>query len=246
MTIHAVVVPCDETRPLICQEIPEDMDDPLEGLTTELNSDLKVEDVRQTLLLRTSSSSSDAGLVAYNVAVSEDQMLGIKNVRATRLALACGKFSLKLHGNVLLVRCSFSSRANLSTDEVFGACCISFDLRPDIQKEMFESTSYIEQYDYQTPPSIPDWLGNALRNNYHDQVVLDKLANVMMEGIVDENQSDSEGDNDSSSDSSSISVDKNTGTEFETNENLTKRQFVTKVPLCLHCRRPASNLCREC
>jgi len=269
MTVLAVIVPADESRPLLEQEISEDMDDHLESLTRSLQQEtgMIVEDVRQTLLLR-STSSGEAGLLAYHVTTTTTvpagttmSFLEMKNVRATRLAMACGKFSCKFYGTVLLVRSSLSSRQNLRIGEVLGACCISLDLRPSVQQELLpQSTtkSLFDEYSNKMPPPVPTWLGNALKQNYHDQVAIDKLADVMKPRNMDDDDSERSSDDDDDDDdgeksntrASETSTDNLGSTLAEPNAHNTdpkrKRQFVTKQPLCLHCRRPASTLCPNC
>jgi len=211
MTVLAVIVPADESKPLLEQEISEDMDDHLESLTRTLQQEtgMIVEDVRQTLLLR-STCSGEAGLMAYHVtttavpAGTTMSCLETKNVRATRLAMACGKFACKFYGTVLLVRSSLSARQNLRIDEVLRACCISLDLRPSVQQEMLpQSTttkSLFDEYSNKIPPPVPIWLGNALKQNYHDQVAIDKLADVMKPRNMDDDDSESSSDDDDDDD----------------------------------------------
>ena len=59
---------------------------------------------------------------------------------------------------------------DLFVDEIYGAACISPDLRPDIQESLCSS---------ETICLIPEWLANAAQQNYHDTVTISRLASVM-------------------------------------------------------------------
>lgn len=243
MTVTAVVIPMNEAKPLESYSISTDMDEPLEQFLPNLQEpDTIVEDVRQDLLLRT-TSDGEPGLVAYNVAPPQYQEIQCKNTRATRLAMACGKFSTKLFGNVLLVRTSLSSRTNLTVNEVFGACNISVDLRYSMQKEMYKAAGADKE-----PPPVPEWLGNALQQNYHDQVVLNRLADVMRMRELNEGDDgdDNEDDSDQGDGNSTSEVRLTSGSKAAPSSASTPRQFITKQPLCLYCRRPADKLCGIC
>ena len=84
--------------------------------------------------------------------------------------------------------------------------------------------------------NIPEWLLHAAKHNYHDGAVLAKLASAMQ---AREDDNDEDDDDDSNSDSSS---------SVHSAKDLTEQaaMLATKVPLCLHCRRPASELCPGC
>jgi hypothetical protein len=97
------------------------------------------------------------------------------------------------------------------------------------------------------------WLKNAAQQNYHDAAAVARMAHVMKHDKNDVEMDDDDNDDDddeSSSDSSKTSNDEEVdGVVKETitaNNNKPKREFVAKSPLCLHCRRPADNLCPDC
>ena len=295
-TVSALVIPMDESQPIYSLSIPASPisasagngDDDLEMLTRTLQQEDSnslpsaaatiVRDVRQRLLVR-SSANGTAGLYAFDVPLlgatadateengEEDAIVSTQyNIRATRLAMACGLFSCcQSWGNVLLVRASISSRVHLGekdgdngADEegIYGACCISPDLRRPIQQQL-HNTNDNQQYS----KAIAAWLGNAHQQNYHDTLVLSQLAKVMTTVRSDVSLEDSDHDKDDSqghdSDSSSPSsaatrqLDPATGS---TNANSSSsasaksnaRTFVTRQPLCLHCRKPANTLCSVC
>ena len=48
----------------------------------------------------------------------------IKNVRATRLAMACGHFSYQLYGTCVLVRTTLTCREDLSLQDVYGVVSV--------------------------------------------------------------------------------------------------------------------------
>jgi hypothetical protein len=284
-TVSAVVVPMDESKPLYSVAIPASFfgNDDLEAFTRNLqesndNNNSLLEgnpNIRQRLLVRTAADGT-AGLYAYDVLLHESSqekdLLALNNVRATKLAMACGQFSCcKSWGNALLVRASIASRVDLDIydDGIHQACCISPDLRTSIQQQIQDHNNGTGNNsinnEHSTVKRVPTWLGNALQQNYHDKAVLGKLAEVMTiaGGQVSVDESDDDDDDgqgtDSESPSSSpsharqptptiiISMDAHSSvstTTTTTKSNMTK--FVTKQPLCLHCRRPANTLCAEC
>jgi hypothetical protein len=266
-TVAAVVVPADESKPLYSVFIPASVvgTDDWEALTRNLQESSLllgvVPNIRQRLLVR-SCDNGTAGLYAYDVLPEASQenhdLVSQKNVRATRLAIACGLFACcKAWGNVLLVRASIAFRLDLDIHEhgIYRACCISPDLRKSIQKQIQNDN----KKQHSTEVQVSAWLGNALQQNYHDKTVLSKLAEVMTttggDVSVDETNDDDDGDSQSSSDSESqfshpSNADQPTPTSddvfFSPSTKSYKTKFVTKRPLCLHCRRPANTLCSNC
>jgi hypothetical protein len=247
-TIFAVLVPFNETKPLESLSIAQSPDEAIESCVIEYQEHgIPVEDVRQMLLLRP-SPRGDAGLYAYDIVTEQEKQQHIRNIRATRLAMACGLFSRKLFGNVLLIRSTVRCRENLRVEDVYGACC-SADLRPDIQRELCTTSEKL------TACQVPSWLGNALQDNYHDSAVLDKLADVMATNSIDSDgsNSDTESHGDSSDEgkgpkesASKKLVIAQPPSEQQATEPVGQKQTVTRQPLCIHCRRPASTLCSGC
>jgi hypothetical protein len=207
--------------------VPYRDEEPLQSLDLDYKTlDDSTADVRKTLLLRPSDAAP--GLYVHHG-------VGEPNLRATRLSMACGLFSLRLHGNVILSR---SGGVDLSVKDVDASCCLGPDLRSTVLAELVGATS---PSDYTA--QVPDWIGNATLQNYHDRPVLARLATAMKEdNVSDRESSSSDSDDDSESDLQSPSVPD----ESSSNDLLPQRQFITKIPLCLHCRRPASTLCSGC
>jgi len=219
--LTVVLVPWESSRPLQTLEI--DIDHALdETLANKIAPDKhSMLNVIKTLLVRPSDHSP--GLYAHHL---PDQ--NQPNVRATRLAMACGLFAMRLRGDVVL---SLSARqSSLAIEDVECACCISQDLRPCILAELSPSGVSL---------SVPEWLGNASRSNYHDAAVLKRLAEVMKPTSGNDDNS-SEGDEHNKS-SRSDDID-----TTQDEKICITREFVTTVPLCLHCRRPALHLCEVC
>ena len=258
--VLAVLVPQDDSQPLKSILIPKSPNEDLEQLTKDIQeANTTIDDVRQKLLLRPSSNGS-AGLYAFVVVPTARERPSTKNVRATRLAMSCGHFSYQLYGNCLLVRTSLASREDLEVNDVHGACFISPDLRSSLQQEIQSS---LFDGKCQSSTVVPSWLGDALQQNYHDVSVLSRLAAVMTETADDdddedddeEESSDSGSENDKSNDSQGSNKEKNppnvtnpapADPNMPATEPPRPKQFVTKQPLCIHCRRPASTLCEGC
>jgi len=170
------------------------------------------------------------GLYAYCNKTDEDLKEGLNraNIRATRLAMACGLLSQRFYGNVLLVR-GFGGRwVDLSLGEIKGAACTSPDLREAIQAEVAKTGLQLIE-------TIPSWLADAAQQNYHDKAALDQVARAM---DFDVTRSESESSEESESDSDSIDSD--------TKLQISSSEFVAKSSLCLHCRALANSLCPDC
>jgi hypothetical protein len=181
----------------------------------------KATSIRLSLLIRPTADRGP-GLYAYSACQ------GTPNIRATRLAMACGLLSLRFQGDVLLFRHFGTS---LSLSNVYGAACVSPDLRPCIQQELGSNTP------------IPRWLIQAAQQNYHDAAVLREFAQVMTE-TSPKKQNRAEritlgADCDCDEDGG------NRDAIDDANDDTTP-QFIAKSPLCLECRRSSNVLCPDC
>lgn len=79
----------------------------------------------------------------------------------------------------------------------------------------------------------PEWATNASKQNYLDESAISMLAEVMKGNHLDRNEIDP-------------ITDHSCGSRGEESPGLTEKEYVTKTPLCLQCRRPATSLCQEC
>lgn len=286
-TITVVLVPCDSSVPLQSHELSWDVNI-IEDVQL---ADTSLKDIHRLLLSSSSKSSSKAedpgnvveipllrplqdspGLYAYyrynphdDVDNGDDdsttQQQQSPNVRATRLAMMCGLLSMRLSGDVVLVR-SHPTRQprwyRLAVDDVCAACTVSPDLRNNVQDDLKQQD---KDQVVPTGPQIgstPDWLLNAAQQNYHDAAAVARMAEVMKtdkmgsdatddnEGKEDGSDSDttSESDDNDDGDDSDHKISSDAPTKFPAGVNA--REFVAKRPLCLHCRRPASDLCPDC
>lgn len=207
----AVLIPGDDASPLQSLLVPAE-----ERFATIIDPKNAI-NVIQSLLIR--PTSEQPGLYGHHDPSAT--AMTHPNVRATRLAMACGLFSYRFHGDVIVSR-----GRHLAVDEIFSACCVSPDLRACLSLTV----------------TIPEWLGNACRDNYHDADVLSRLAQVM-------NRPSEADENEDFDARSTASEDDPSGRDDKANPSsadIAKSEFVTKVPLCLHCRRPAFTLCPDC
>lgn len=213
-----------------------------------LLDDEQIQNVISTLLVRSE------GLYAHHNPTDCSSRCE-PNVRATRLAMACGLFSMRLRGNVIVSR----SGRTLDVEDISAAACGSYDLRRTILEELL-----LGKDDYYFPTALPLWMANASRENYHDAAVLRRLATVMTNAsnTTCSNQPDDDEDYESSSSGCDVENEKNSWNSPSGGGNKgqettafaitiqqapsTRRTFVTTVPLCLECRRPASELCPNC
>jgi len=269
-----VLIPCDDSQPLqplwveseadIAKRVLLQHDEIMLAL-----DEMMLQNVIGTLLVRSE------GLYAHHNPTDSRSISSCgepqppqPNIRATRLAMACGRLSLRLRGNVIVSR----RLRTLQVEEISAAACASYDLRRPILEQLLLSLQ--EQTTNPaaiTTAAIPLWLTNASRENYHDAAVLQRLATVMTKiSSDDSNQPDDHNDDDESSsnsggcddgietslNSAAAGDDDDISAEIERQEAFATtrhqepspkaRSFVTTVPLCLECRRPASDPCPNC
>jgi len=237
------------------------------------------DDYLEIPLLRPRSGGDDdddvPGLYAYSNAVPHEERGGVQNVRATRLAMACGLLSLRFYGPVLLVRSSGASRwADLSASEIRGAACVSPDLRPSIQRRCLAVASsataagmVVPGADGGDPPTgtgigadaaaaaagaVPGWLADAAMRNYRDGAELRKVISAMNPAAGGAaggggNRSDIDSDGCDDDETADDAMDPPEGAcAPPPRADVTTTEFVTKTPLCIHCRRSSSELCESC
>jgi hypothetical protein len=241
--VEVVVIPFDTSQPLYSINVAavEDRDtednkslaSPHIRVTQVLTSIIEPEipeNVVPTLLLR--QRNDVASLYAFH---DPSQNREWPNIHATRLAIACGLFSFRFHGNVVLVRGTIHNLQPLELNDILSACCISPDLRDSTLAALVE----VKSHDIATT-AVPEWIGNACRYNYQDVLVLRKLADVMNSpSVFDDDEENVE----------NCTSEASNGHVSPTHDKIVTpkpREFVTKVSLCLHCRRPSSTLCSTC
>ncbi len=200
-----------------------------------------------------------AGVYVHHISTighSQQPSSSKANLRATCLSMACGLHSKRFYGDVYLSRLGYFvvenemklMNSSIVSQEVEVAC-ITPDLRDDIictlrndkNKGMFSDIT-ADALD------LPSWLTEASRNNYEDSGALSVLAQVMKRENNNENEKledeDADGDNEETSTENEVS--KCVDASNENDETNVGRTFITRVPLCLHCRRPADTLCPNC
>ena len=271
MTFTVVLVPFDNSQPLESHDVMLDEDD--EDLIEKFNVLIdganehrhhKAMDVLMMPLIRPQegdyTQSEIPGLFAYyHKDFSEhDERQGLAsskaNIRATRLAMACGLLSIRFYGNILLVRSRSALGGdkrweNLEVSDLIGPCCVSPDLRHEIQEQIVELLP---------ARNVPDWIAGAAQQNYHDAAAMAQLASVMNLAGQDQQQRN-DGDDEDDSDADSDGSDRDDGAGVASanqqvpdsslsapDETQQSRTFVTKRPLCLHCRGLSSCLCQQC
>jgi hypothetical protein len=287
-SISVVLIPCDLSLPLQCHEVSwnngqKERDDAAichrqetalsdiqkllmmrcNGNERDLQFDGGDHDVFEIPLLRPFHDSP--GLYAYHLhsysaTMSTSQLA---NVRATRLALACGLLSMRLWGDVLISR-SHPTRQprwfSLTVEELHDACVMSPDLRRSLLSELKrqmqgKDASISEDAAASHSTGTPNWLLNAAQQNYHDAAAIARLAQVMRfdqdEHEVVDNLSQECDDTDNEDDSNSQDEKDDDQTRADDSpthptRSVVPTEFIAKSPLCLHCRRPTTELCPEC
>jgi hypothetical protein len=144
-----------------------------------------------------------------------------ENIRATRLAMACGLFRLRFYGNVVAVRSGAVASSgqrwyDLDAKDLMGPCCVSPDLRYRIQQAVAAETTHgiVVQVNQNIEDEkevtnrilessslrLPDWLADAAQQNYQDGAALAQLALVMNISAEQEEESDTEEESDDTDD----------------------------------------------
>ena len=208
--------------------------------TTDLQQVVTHDDWKRTLLLRPTQSTpgvfvyhwicSNEGVLKLSNSTTESPLVVLPpNIRATRLAMACGLLSVRLYGTVLIGRDHHTHTTAgpelMVSDFVWATSRV--DLRP-----MNKTWNTIS-------PPPPTWLSNAAMHNYHDQEVLQYLEHVMKRPKQDNNESEEEEVDDDDDDEEEEEEDSE-------GDKVPVTFSVLHVPLCLHCRRPANDLCEHC
>ena len=274
-TIHisVVVIPSNETKLLESHQLSWDLNSSSDdnnknnegnSFRSNICSLLQDTDYLETPLLRPRGDDENqnfvatAGLYAYYNNARQSQ----NNIRATRLAMACGLLAKRFRGDVLLIRSfGYGTFEDLSVKEVLGACELSPDLRISTQQEMKIMMQTVNHHDdddddhdndddatctISSPP--PAWLLDAAQQNYHDGAAMAKVVSAFKTNDNDDDD-DSSSDSDSSDDND---VDSHNKVECKATSTTTtvkasySNEFIAKSPLCLHCRGPTDNLCGGC
>ncbi|KAL7451826.1 hypothetical protein ACHAWC_003608 [Mediolabrus comicus] len=238
--VHIVKIPWDDAIPLAVEEIRTD-DDNNFGDVVPSHLQSRVEEQKavlvETALCRITNDVP--GLYAYSFSCLSPSAPIHPNIRATRLAMACGLHSQRFTGDVYIGRrgyCDTKLRNfDLCLSHVQNACIYS----PDIRAETLAALLSVDGDNVDA--SSPEWLENAAQMNYHDGANLAALANAMTrtDTVVDDKEEDC--DDESATVSSSCSED---GDEITSSNQ--EQKALTQIPLCWHCRGPASTLCEGC
>ena len=237
--VHIVKISWDDSLPLTVEEIlyndgggvgtntsnkPEQQFGDLIPSYLQLRAEEQNAVLVTTALLRNSEIA--VGMYAYSLSNISHAATSHPNIRATRLAMACGLHSQRFTGDVYIGRLGYQHRKlmnlNLSIHAVQNAC----ERSPDLRHETLAA------FNIDGDVSSPEWLENAAQMNYHDGASLSALANAMTRAEI------SDDDEESDEVASSCSDD--------TTSSMQEQTVLTKIPLCWHCRGPASTLCPGC
>lgn len=248
LSLLFVVIPADEALPLESPSLRFSQGANLSVLLEQQASLRLGDSIKLAPLILAGSDDDSAGLYAYS---SVPTHAFPKNVRATRLAMACGKLNFRCHGDALLFRSNVGrGNTDLTIDEIYGAACISCDLRPQIQAALKREQDIV---------NVPEWLVNAAQQNYHDAATLSRLASVMCKsGNCTRNKRDEYSDDESESSSDDGKEEEEQRIIEKTDKESvcdgavalsarnTAKHFVAGTSLCLHCRGPSAFLCPDC
>jgi hypothetical protein len=171
----------------------------------------------------------------------EDNNYGC-NVRATTLAMACGRYGIRFYGDVYVVMTtitsflgadddddSFNFDCNIFPEDLFIACHTP-DVRSKIILELFDQ--------FVGPPfssAVPSWILQAPSINYHERSCLLLLQRAMR------NTDDPELSKESDQSGDGVSLSKHTQNKIDLLDSLS-----TTPTFCIHCRQPARSLCQKC
>jgi hypothetical protein len=164
------------------------------------------------------------------------------NVRATTLAMACGRYGIRFYGEVYVVMTtttsflgaqddddSFNFDCTIFPEDLFIACSTP-DVRRKIILELFDP--FIgSPFDN----SVPSWILQAPSINYHERSCLLLLQRAMT------NTDDPEPSKVSERIGDGISLSHHTQSKIDLHDS-----SYTTPTFCLHCRQPARSLCQKC
>mmetsp|Transcript_165 Transcript_165/g.316 ORF Transcript_165/g.316 Transcript_165/m.316 type:complete len:678 (+) Transcript_165:180-2213(+) len=261
LTLTIVNIPCDETAPVTEESIILRSSDSHGGDVIPAHLQTTNAIIDATPLIRmshpnanekgtsTPSIESLAGLYAYSTSsTSHSLSSAVPNIRATRLAMACGCHSHRFVGDVWIGRLGYLpggtggyvlANLDLSLEDIEFGSLYSPDLRNDFVHDMMQQSKKVNG-----DVRVPEWLGNASQKNYHDGASLAALAVAMTREDECSDQDDSSSSTCSSANSSTNDDATNDNDNRPTKKN--SSTMLTEITLCLHCRGPASTLCEGC
>lgn len=224
--------------------------------------------VRRTLLLR--PTQDRPGLVAWHLptrfwntadAIHSDRRAK-KNRRATCLAMTCGLWRqrCRFHGPVLV---DFQRAPGANDNNTAAQYAESTSLlralhqvaeagavySPDDRLWKNINPTRLADDDASCFEMVRSWILQATRENYHDQETVQRWAQITT--TKNRRRRGVEEEEEDSSSSDRCDDDEQDGPDesevaLSPNNHQVKLEFVTQEPLCVHCRRPTSNLCEGC
>ena len=197
MMVHIVKISWDDSVPLIVEEINDDgSGDDGSNTTTQHFGDAipsylqsRAEEQNavlvETALLR--NSESVVGAYAYSFSNISQTKPSYPNIRATRLAMACGLHSQRFTGDVYIGRLGYVANQLMNLDlcisDVQNACECSPDLRQGTLAALNDVNGDV---------TSPEWLENAAQMNYHDGASLAALAIAMTRAEISDADEESD------------------------------------------------------
>jgi len=207
-----------------------------------------------------------AGIYAYHLSsiakVSSDkEKTKQANLRATCLSMACGLHSSRFYGEIYISRLGYfpvtdhMQLMNLSVAcEEIEYACLTPDLRLDIISKVKEQTTgkTVKTDEIR----LPWWLTEASKSNYEDAAALSVLAKVMKsdkdsavkEAMLEKEKFENGDKSDVITARTRVQIPTVDELKSEQKEDsiLTGGKFISRSPLCLHCRGPTNTLCKNC
>lgn len=236
-----VYIPQDADKPLETKHVYVSNEDGTSGneVITSLYADFLTTPLRR----------GTAGVIMYHNSTEPSlQRFEKANIRATILAMACGLHNLRFYGDVFVV--GLHGRSICHQD--IEAATISPDIRKSILNKLINSDDD-SSISSSTDIYVVDWVADAAMENYFDQVAIDSLATVMQQNVqeVEETNFEEEGSTDGSEISErdmrllDISIERpyRSLNSQQSEECVLRKETPT---LCLHCRRPCTEICQKC
>ncbi|EJK55881.1 hypothetical protein THAOC_24326, partial [Thalassiosira oceanica] len=297
MAATIVLIPADEGRPLsevaVDGPLGRDVVSHLRSLARGAGGTASVD---ASVLIRPASSapggerggeakeaggarSDGDGLLAYSVSTAaggkREEEESRPNVRATRLAMACGRHGLRLRGDVWAARLggeagkggappTLLDNVGCRPGDVGDACLLSPDLREEVlgrlRRENGGSAMATAGLDSECASRANEddggsraarrWLGDAAMRAYRDGGSIAALAKAMSRA-EEPGGTSSEDDEGSDDDASSTSSDSSSSEGGEGGDSAAAAaeeagSSLVGRTLCIHCRGPADALCAGC
>lgn len=263
-TANIVLIPCDDNLPLESLKSPLNKFNLLESYGNEEAPLIQFPLVRGFCVENHNSDDTHRGnrqvvhiyAICHKVLTEDirsERIDNFCNIRATTLAMACGRYGVRFYGDVYVGMISTTSMvestidneslefsSNVYPEDIFIACHTPDTRRAIISALPIPHNLLVPDGERGTPNSVACWILQAPSINYYEQSCLLLLQKAMRSADDLETLEESEQSKDEACRSEKIL------NEIDTTDSQNIEVSVDIPTFCLHCRRPANTLCNSC